>query len=94
MKTGLAIAKVMRRSPNVAVSNDLGSFYEGSFESKMSVNEAKLILNIGPFANQAEITKRHRELIKSNHPDQGGSTFLCMKINEAKSIMSDNEQRI
>jgi DnaJ-like protein len=53
----------------------------------MSVDEAYAVLGLKPGASEEDIAHAHRQMMKKFHPDQGGSTYLASRINEAKDVL-------
>jgi hypothetical protein len=54
---------------------------------KMTEEEAYQVLGLQPGASAEDIGQAYRALMKKLHPDQGGTTYLATRINEAKDVL-------
>ena len=57
------------------------------------LDEAYDTLGLKPGATPEDIKAAHRKLMKSVHPDAGGSAFLAARINQAKDMLLKHAQR-
>lgn len=85
----LLVAYLDRRDPSWSedAQADAAAGRRASSSGKMSEEEAYQILGLQPGASADDISRTHRTLMKKLHPDQGGSTYLAARINEAKEIL-------
>lgn len=66
---------------------DRGGSSDGASLQRMSVDEARQILDVEARATRAEIITAHRRLMQKMHPDRDGSTFLAARINQARETL-------
>lgn len=53
----------------------------------MSIGEAASLLGVPAGAPEAEINAAYRRLMRSVHPDQGGTAGLAAQLNSARDVM-------
>ena len=66
---------------------EFGGAANGGGKSVMTSDEAYEILGLDPGASEDEVKEAHHRLMMQMHPDQGGSTYLASKINQAKDLL-------
>jgi DnaJ domain len=86
----LLMAYLDRREPTWRENAQAGATAgPGSWSTgKMTEEEAYQILGLAPGASIDDIGRAHRTLMKKLHPDQGGSTYLAARVNEAKDVLT------
>jgi hypothetical protein len=87
----LLMAYLDRRQPrwreNAEGNAAAGQGGGASTGGKMTEEEAYQVLGLQPGASADEIGRAHRSLMKKLHPDQGGSTYLAARVNQAKDVL-------
>jgi hypothetical protein len=87
----LLMAYLDRREPgwrqNTQYDAAAGQGSGGSPGGKMTEEEAYQVLGLQPGASTEDIARAHRSLMKKLHPDQGGSTYLAARVNQAKDVL-------
>lgn len=53
----------------------------------MTREEAYQVLGLQPGASEEDIRAAHRRLMRSAHPDSGGSDWLASRVNQARDVL-------
>ena len=56
-------------------------------QSGMTPEEAYQVLGLRPGATEAEIREAHHRLMRTAHPDSGGSDWLATRVNQARDVL-------
>ncbi|AHX04950.1 dnaJ domain protein [Ehrlichia japonica] len=72
------------------VMNEVNTYnHSKSTSSSLSKEEALEILGLEKNATQEQINAAYHKLMKSIHPDKGGSPYLAQKLNAARDTLLD-----
>lgn len=88
--SGLFHSKFDGRSPFGGETHHADADIRGSqhgSSSGMTEDEAYQVLGLEKGATTEAIHRSHRELMKKIHPDQGGTTYLATRVNQARDIL-------
>lgn len=57
------------------------------YEKAMTIEEARAILGVDEKSSQEDIQQAYLKAMQKNHPDNGGSSYLASKINQARDML-------
>ncbi len=60
---------------------------------RMTREEAFAVLGLRPGVSELEIQSAYRRLMRSAHPDSGGSDWLASRVNEARDVLLGRTRR-
>jgi hypothetical protein len=83
--SGLALTAVPRLAGKEG--EDSSGSAEGFGAEPMSAGEALEILGLDPGARDWEISAAHRRLLQKLHPESGGSSYLAIKVDQARDVL-------
>lgn len=56
-------------------------------DAAMTRAQAYEVLGLKPDASPDDIREAHRRLMRANHPDAGGSTWIAARLNQARDLL-------
>jgi DnaJ family protein C protein 19 len=56
-------------------------------QGNMTPDEAYQVLGLRPGASEADIRAAHHRLMRTAHPDSGGSDWLATRVNQARDVL-------
>lgn len=62
-------------------------------QSGMTPEEAYQVLGLNPGATEAEIRAAHHRIMRTAHPDSGGSDWLATRVNQARDVLLRQTRR-
>ena len=73
--------------------NVIACCLQGGFLPQMTKREASMILGVRESAGEDRVKEAHIRVVKANHPDLGGSSYIAEKVNEAKDMLLGKRNR-
>jgi hypothetical protein len=74
-----------RRRENAYADADAGATRRRP--GAMTAEEAYEVLGLAPGAPDEAVRRAYKDLMKRLHPDQGGSTYLAARVNQARDVL-------
>ena len=87
MTDSIACPIPLSHSDHITLAHGGGGTRTRARNAAMSEDEAYEVLGLRKGASREDISRAHRTLMKKLHPDQGGSTNLAARVNEAKDVL-------
>jgi DnaJ family protein C protein 19 len=68
-------------------TGDTGESRPAAPDTAMTRDQAYEILGLSKGASEEEIREAHRRLMRTNHPDSGGSNWIAARLNQARDVL-------